>query len=93
MGASKNLLFENTCGFPRQKNDSFPFQEEKENRNADRFRGFLPVLWPERRLAGSGSEFFRSALIYFLLLLRFLAISAQLKPCRRPLIYVLFQMR
>ena len=41
----------------------FPFREEKENGNTDRSRGFLPVLWPERRLAGSDSEVFRSALI------------------------------
>ncbi len=61
-GISKNLLLENACGFSRRKNGNFPFREEKENRNADRSRGFLPVLWPERCQAGSDSEVFRSAL-------------------------------
>ena len=54
-GASKKLLFENACGFSRRKNG-------KKHRNTTVFRGFLPVLWPERRLAGSDSEAFRSAL-------------------------------
>ncbi len=40
----------------------FPFRGEKENRDTDRSRGFLPVLWPEKRLTGSDSEVFRSAL-------------------------------
>ena len=63
MGTSKNLLFENACGFSRQKNGNFPFREEKENRNTDRSLGFLPVLWPERGLADSDFGVFRSALI------------------------------
>ena len=41
----------------------FPFREEKENRNTDRSRGFLPVLWPEMRLAGSDSEVLEAPLI------------------------------
>ena len=56
MGTSKNLLFENACGFSRQKNG-------KKHRNTVVFRGFLSVLWPERRLADSDSGVFRSALI------------------------------
>ena len=48
--------------FRDRKTANFPLREEKENRNTIIFRGFLPVLWPERRLAGSDSEVFRSAL-------------------------------
>ncbi len=54
-GTSKNLLFENACGFSRQKNG-------EKHRNTVVFRGFLSVLWPERRQADSDSEVFRSAL-------------------------------
>ena len=61
-GTSNNLLFESACGFSRQKTGSFPFREEMESRNTTTFRGFLPVLWPERRQADSDFEIFKSAL-------------------------------
>ena len=48
--------------FRNRKPTDFPFREEKGNRYTDRSRGFLPVLWPERHLAGSSSEIFRSAI-------------------------------
>ena len=50
--------------FRDRKTTDFPFREEKENRNTAVFRGFLPVLWLERHLAGSDSEVFRSALCF-----------------------------
>ena len=50
------------ANFRDGKPADFPFQEEKESRNADRSRGFLPVLWPEMRPADSDFEVFRSAL-------------------------------
>ena len=58
----KTCCLKMPADFRDRKPSDFPFREEKENRNTDRSRGFLPVLWPERRLAGSDSEVFRSAL-------------------------------
>ena len=51
------------ANFRDGKPADFPFREEKENRNTDSSRGFLPVLLPEKHPAGSDSEVFKSALI------------------------------
>ena len=58
----KTCCLKMLADFRDGKTANFPFREEKENRNTDRSRGFLPVLWPERCQAGSDSEVFRSAL-------------------------------
>ena len=55
MGASKNLLSEDACGFSRRKS-------YEKHRNTVVFRGFSKLFRPKRRLVGSDSEVFISAL-------------------------------
>ena len=73
-GASKNLLFGDACGFSRRKN-------AEKRRNTVVFRGFPAFFRPERRLAGSDSEVFRSALKIYPSLLFLFFVSVLLFSC------------